>query len=453
MDLSLHLSQKQMLSQKMQQSAEILQMSTLSLSEYLQQIAMENPVIEWQEEDKKQEDELDSMRKRMEWLDASDEQNRKYYQQEWGEERDEWNFSSSQGESLIEYLMFQISMLPLDEKQRKMVGYFAQCINNNGYIQEGMIETLAGKFNLTSIEVEQSLELLQSLEPAGIGAGNLTECLLLQLQRKDKKYIICEQIIKNYLEELGKNQLQLIARKLQVKMGEVIEAKKIIQSLNPRPGSGFVSEKYMNYIVADILVYWEAGKLRVELSDGSLPYFKMNPYYQKVLSDSSEIQAKEYIATKVRQAQWVMQCVEKRNTTLLRAVEAIVEWQMPFFIQKEGKLKPMRLLDIAKQLDMHESTISRAVKEKYLQCNKGVFPLSHFFSAGISTEGEVQISSHSVKEKISEVIEKEDKNSPYSDRQITEILEEMGVDISRRTVTKYREAMGIPGASGRKIFQ
>jgi RNA polymerase sigma-54 factor len=461
MDLSLHLSQKQILSQKMQLSARILQMTSLDLSEYLQQLATENPVLEWEEvTELSSNKELEDMRKRLQWLKDADEKSRRQYQQEHKDVGDEWNFALSEGESLTDYLLAQINLLVITQTQYVALRYLAQCISPSGYLQDSMVNEMANKFSLTEDDTQEVLKLLHSLDPAGIGARNLRECLLLQLDKKKNKSFLCEEIIKHYLEQLGKNQLQIIARKLKVTVDEVIDAKKIIQSLNPKPGSGFASDHYTEYVIADIAVYWQDGKLQVTVRKDGMGKFKINPYYEDILSNLSETEAGEYIATKIRQAQWVMQCVEKRNTTVLRTAEAIVAWQRTFFTQPDGALKPMRLLDIAQQLQLHESTVSRAIKGKYLQCSRGVFPLHYFFTTGIATqmptktqaETQTQISSQTVKEKISRIIETEDKNAPYSDRKITELLNEMGIEISRRTVAKYREAMGIAGASGRKIF-
>ncbi len=453
MDLTLSLVQKQVLSQKMQQSAEILQMSTLALSEYIQEMAVENPVVEWEEEEEKEEC-FDKLCQKLEWLDATDGQYNRYYQEEREDEQgnDDWKFQKGNRESLGEYLLFQINILHLDEKLLKASRYLAESVQPSGYLDEGALEAAEKEFGLTGREAEDALAVIQGLEPAGVGARNLQECLLIQMKRREKPYPLCETIISEYLELLGKNQLPIIAKNLKVKMIEVVTASEIIKDLNPKPGSGFANAEETEYIIPDVMVQKEGENFQVIINKAYTPQMKINGYYKDILVSDTSNAAKDYISGKIRQAEWVIQCIGKRDATLIKTVEGIVALQKEFFGKKNGELRPMRLFDVAEQVGIHESTVSRAVRDKYVQCSKGVFPLQYFFSTGIVTKDAEAISSHSIKKMLQELIEKEDKSSPLSDRALAEALHEKGVKTSRRTVTKYRESMEFPVAAGRKQY-
>ncbi len=452
MELSVNMSQKQILSQHMQQSAEILQMGTLTLFEYIQNLAMENPIVEWEEPQKEQE--YDKVLKKLEWLDASDEQNKRYYQEERedSEENDDWKFQQQSGQTLEEYLLFQINILPIEAKERAVLTFLAESIEESGYLAEGSLQAAKQQFHICQQQVQKALKQLQMLEPAGVGARNLQECLLLQIKRKDKKYPVCEKIIEQYLEVLAKNQLHIIAKELKIKMVEVVAASDMIKTLSPKPGRGFSSNEKTEYVIPDVIVKQNGEDFFVVRNDRFLPKLKINEYYRDILLTDTSAAAKEYITSKIRQAEWVMQCIAKREATLLKVVECIIQMQKPFFLQKQDSLSPMRLCDVAQKAGVHESTVSRAVREKYLQCAQGVFALSYFFSTGVSTKSEEQVSVDCIKKQIIKLIEQEDKKKPFSDRALAEVLNQQGVEISRRTVAKYRDALGIAGASGRKVF-
>ncbi len=428
MKLSMTVAQKQILSQRMQQSAEILQMGMITLCEYMQNVAIENPVIEWDETSNEQE--YDKVLKKLEWLDATDEQNKRYYQEEKEdqEENDDWKFKQQEEETLEEYLLFQINTLPITTKQRNILSFLVKSIKEDGYLEEDTLMILKEKFHITEQQAQQALKYIQSLEPAGVGARNLQECLLLQIKRQPQKYPLCEKIINQYLEILAKNQLHIIAKELKVKIVEVVEASEIIKKLCPKPGIVFPSKEKTEYIIPDIIIKQKEDTFLVIINDKFLPKLK------------------------IKQAEWAMQCIARRETTLIKIAECIVQLQKPFFQQKNEGLLPMRLYDVAQKTGVHESTVSRAIKEKYLQCYKGIFPLSYFFSTSVSTKSEKMLSSDNVKKMIVKMINEEDKKKPFSDKVLAEKLNKEGVEISRRTIAKYRDALGIAGASKRKLF-
>lgn len=457
MDLILTTSQKLVLSQRMLQSAEILQMSSQELVEYVKELSIENPVVEY-EETLQEQNKFDLVKKKLEWLDASDEQNKVYYHEEKDEEsnNDNWNFKENSGENLEDYLLSQINILPIKKSRLEVAQYLVECINSNGYLED-TIENIALCLKTEEIVVKEMLSLIQSLEPLGVGARNLKECLLIQLKSEDLRNPLAEKIIENDLETLGKNQLHVIAKKYKKTIDEVIEACNLIKGLNPKPGNSFSCNKTLEYITPDAVVVKEKEEYKIILNDYYFPKISINTYYKNIVKEDSSDKAKDYVCDKIRQAEWAIKCISKRNTTLLKTIEVIVELQNGFFDNGPGNLKPLKLMDVAERINMHESTVSRAVRDKYLQCSWGVFALCSFFSTGVcsrNAEGlEGKTTPETIKLKMKGIIENEDKQSPLSDREITEKLNEKGIEISRRTVAKYREAMGILGATGRRAFE
>lgn len=263
------------------------------------------------------------------------------------------------------------------------------------------------------------------------------------------------EIAKNHLDALARNQLKGIAKKLGIPLDDVIEASRRIKSLNPKPSRGFSSNESLSYITPDAYIYKNArGDYEITLNDYYSPSLRINGYYKTIVKSSDSAEAKEYISDKLHQAEWVIKCIDKRNNTLMSTLGLIVEIQRDFFDSGAGNIAPMKLMDISERLNIHESTVSRAVRDKYIQCSWGIFPLSYFFSSSVSKSDakDGEISQDSVKLKIKDIIDKEDKCKPLSDRAVAELLEADGISISRRTVAKYREAMGIAGTSVRKKY-
>lgn len=453
MELKLQPVQSQVLSQRMIQSAQILQMSSQELEVYMKEQALENPVIDLDEQ-YETESHDEQIRRKIEWLEASDEQNRVYYNNDYTEdgERDEWNFDADEGETLAEYLMSQLLVKELSKKQLQMAAYIVNCLDEKGYFEEDKAE-VAVRFDENVCQVEKVLTVLKSLEPAGICAESLPECLLLQLERSGKNTPVLTKIIGEYLELVGKNQLHVIAKKLKLPIDEVRAECGKIKELNPKPGSSFCSRETLKYITPDITVVKLGGYYEILLNEYMYPKMSINGYYKELLHGDVSREAKDYIGEKVRQAEWVMNCISQRNKTLMQVATAIVDMQEDFFFRGQGCLVPMRQADVAKRLSVHESTVSRAVRDKYLQCQWGVFPMNYFFSKGVAAQdGQGAVTPERIKQLMAEIIDGENKKKPYSDRVISEKLTEAGVHISRRTVAKYREETGIKDAGGRREF-
>lgn len=451
MDLSLTTSQKLLLSQKMLQSTEILQMSSAELAEYVKEAAVENPVMELEEKNDDSE-KFDLLRKKIDYIDESDEQNRTYYSQEKDDEdeNDDWKFKQISGQSLEEYLEEQLDVLPLDKYSNAIGHYIIGCINPNGYL-EVSTEEMAKSLKTDTKKIEKVLNIIKKFEPTGVGASSLKECLTMQLDKMGCQDEITRAIVENYLELLGKNQLHTIAKKLKTTVEEVAASAAKIKSLNPKPGNSFDSGKSLDYIVPDAIVNEKNGEFEIILNDRYMPSISISGFYKSIIRSSSDAEAKDYVSDKIRQAEWIMKCISKRSSTLKNTVETIVSIQKEFFKNGSGNLKPMCLNDVASAIGVHESTVSRAVKDKYLQCRYGIYPLNYFFKAAVpSSVSSINVTAEKIKLMIKDFIDNEDSSSPLSDREITERLNNEGINISRRTVAKYRESMGILGTSGRK---
>lgn len=459
MELKFTLEQKQLLSQKMIQSAEILQMDVQELETFVRELAMENPLVELEEAHPAQEgSERTDERKReaeekLEWLNHMDEQNRVYYKEEYEEleEKEAWNFSV-QEENLQDYLLSQLIPYLKTDKDQDVLTYLVYSLDSRGYLTDS-VEELQERLELNEDEVLSYLQILKSLDPAGIGAGDLKECLLLQLNRNDKEDETARLVVEEYLDLLGKNQLPQIAAKLGVTLAELNDCCERIRNLNPKPGSSFSSRETLRYIRPDVTIVKFQDYFEVLLNDNAYPRLTINSYYSRMLHEDNSDEVKEYISDKLKQAEWITRCIEQRGETLLKVARAIVEIQRPFFESGAGNRRPMRLADIAERIEMHESTVSRAVRDKYLQCTWGVYPLSYFFVKQVGGAGDDSGETpEQVKKCMEEIIAGENKKKPLSDQKITDIMNKQGIAISRRTVAKYRMQLGIPDASGRKEF-
>jgi RNA polymerase sigma-54 factor len=452
MKYQLEIKQKQALSHKMVQSAEILQMSAQELETYISGIAMENPIIDIEDWNSPLND--NEFQKKIDWLNQMEEHNLVYSKQEFGdaEERDMWEvIGESQEEDLSQYLHSQIVTKNLTKKEYQIISYIINCLDTKGYLEIDLKE-LEKHFEILPEEAERLLFLVQGLEPAGVGARNLKECLLLQLDRKHMNAPMLRTIISEYIDLIAKNQISVISKKMKVPVDKILAEIEILKSLNPKPGNSFASKENLNYIVPDVTVVKLEGYYEILLNEYLYPNISINNYYRSMLTGEQSDEIKNYVNSKIAQAEWVKKCIARRNSTLLSITKTIVDIQEEFFYSGCA-LKPMRLIDVADLIGIHESTVSRGIKGKYLQCTWGVYPMDYFFSKGIETTKEnTIIAAEGVKEEIVRLVEEEDKRNPLSDQKIADILNNKGIKISRRTVAKYRNILEIKDASGRKLF-
>lgn len=457
MELSLKAEQKQILSQKMIQSAEILQMASAQLEEYLNEQALENPVMELSE---RAPEEFDNRElEKYQWICAHDEQNRYLYQKMETADDDfpEWNVDAGGPETLKEYLWSQLVSRALDRRKQDALLYILESLDSRGYYTDSL-EQVAEKFQLKLAEAEELLGMVQELEPHGVGARDLSECLCLQLKAQGELTEKLETLICGYLPEIAKNQLPGIAKSMKIPLAEVKQMCSLIRGLEPKPGARFSDVRHFSYITPDVIVVKFKEHFDILLNESLYPDISLNREYVTMCAEQTDLEVKKYLMDKIHQVEWVKQCVAQRNVTLLSVVKEILRCQEAFFYGGPEQLMPLRMADVAVQLDIHESTVSRAVRQKYLQCSWGIFPLDYFFAkaagstAGRSMDRPAQATTTEVKRELAAVIAVEDKKKPYSDRVLVELLGEKGYVISRRTVAKYREELGIPGTTGRKEF-
>ena len=460
MDLKLQVKQTQTLSQRMIQSAEILQMTSQELNTYINELALENPVIDIVEPPTAQE-QRESI-EQQEWLNSFNEENYYLYQRQNNDDdydfKSSWNINTDDGETLQDYLWSQLITENFTDQETEIIKFMLECLDNKGYLEES-IETIASYFGTDTELVEDLLSDLQALDPSGVCARSLEECLKLQLERRNMLTPVLESIIDNCLEMVARNQIPAIARKLRLSPAETAGYCQIIKSLNPKPGVSFSSRDQLRYIIPDVTIVKFKDHFDILLNESMYPTIELNSYYRQMNQNPESSELKEYLGNKIRQAEWVKQCVTQRGKTLMQVSRAILEHQEEFFTFGPAHLSPLRLADIAQELDIHESTVSRAVSKKYLQCSWGVYPMNYFFSRSVAVQessgnenGAQSVTAADIKRVLREIIEEENKKKPYSDRLLGEKLAERGISISRRTVAIYREEEGIADASGRKAY-
>lgn len=447
LDLNLTLKQKQVMSQQMQLSVRILQMNSLDLNQYMQETALENPLMEL--EVPAEEDPQVERLKKLEWLESMDESS--FYRSAYNSDSDKKEhllYEKKTVDTLEDTLLLQLPGFKLSPPDERIVRYLIGNLDENGYLKIAPAQ-LASALQADEAAIERGLGVLHSMEPGGVGAADLRECLLIQARRLSDPSPALVPLIENHLDLLAKNQLEKLAKALGVNIGEVKAARAQLLELNPKPGNGYSSYNSIPYIRPDLFIVHFEDKYQIILNDYNQPRISVNSGYRNLMKQATPEENK-YIRSKILQVEQLSYCIQQRKNTILGCAEKILRWQIRFFEEGPGNMVPMTLADIAEQMNLHPSTISRAVKGKYLQCQWGVFALSEFFSRAVSEQEQSQ---DMVLVHIRSIISGEDSRKPYSDQRICELLAQRGVNIARRTVAKYRESMGIAPASQRKNFE
>ena len=352
--------------------------------------------------------------------------------------------------SLTDHLMWQLGLSRLENREREVAAEIIGNVDDDGYLQVS-IEELSAQTGCDPEQAEKVLSAVQDFDPPGVASRNLQECLLKQVEQLGMTEDAVGIILRDHINDLENRRYQVIARCLQIPLDDVFSAAKFISSLDPRPGSQFGQED-VHYIIPDIFVYKISDEYIVVLNDEGLPNLRINSFYRNALSGAEQLDEKagEYIQEKLRGALWLIKSIHQRQRTIYRVTKSIVKFQRDFFDRGVEHLKPLVLRDVAEDIEMHESTVSRVTTNKYVQTPQGLFELKYFFNSGINTTGGDSVASESVKSKIKEIITAEDARKPFSDQKIVEILRGQGIDIARRTVTKYREMLGVGSSTQRK---
>jgi RNA polymerase sigma-54 factor len=493
----MQLAQKQVLAPRMIQSMEILQLPLMALQERIEQEMEDNPCLDQVEvdenepeapaedddiappssladgerelvvkDDRNNEDDFERLLNMAENLpDDYEERSRpslNRIEQEGDRRHDAMANMLARPESLVDYLAHQLSWFDLDDAVRKMAERIIYSLDTNGYLKsplEDLLPPLAAELNgdaqghrAKQIEIaEEALRVVQRLDPPGCGARNLKECLMLQLIPGMPYYDELRSLIANHLEDLENNRLPQISKKTGMSIEKIQEVWHELRKLKPKPGSDFTATTAPS-VTPDVFVDRnEAGKYEIRLEDGQLPSLYISPYYRKLLRDEgTNAETREYIKRKINSAQWLIESIEQRRSTLTRVSQAIVDHQTKFLDDGPDHIEPLKMQQIADKVGVHVTTVSRAVDDKWIQTPRGIFPLKRFFVGGTTTADGEEVAWDRVRIKLQEIVDNEDKTKPLSDDAIVEELGKAGIEVARRTVTKYRKAMNIPSSRGRR---
>ena len=439
--LKAELRQELKLTPQLLQSMQVLQMNSQELLEYLGKLSEENPLIE-QEDSPALRGAYEELRQKASWIDAGLHGTTFAHEEGAMPER---GAVDRETESLSAFLCDQLDRKRLAKPLLALCKYMAELVDEDGWLSQ---EDLDGLLDLKIPQalIDQALETVQGLDPAGVGARDLAECLVLQLKRRGAGQSVIE-IAARFLPELGRKHYGPIARATGLTVEEIQAAEKLIASLDPRPGQAFQAAEPTVYVRPDVFIVELDGELKVVLNEYYLPRVSISDYYTRLLKESDEKETKVYLQQKMQQAKWLLNSLERRGSTLRLCAEAILEAQRPFFAGETAELAPMKLTSLAEQLGVHPSTVSRTARGKYLQCRQGTYPLRYFFSRAVSDQGPSQ---QAVKRKLLELVKGEDPRRPLSDQKLVELLEDQGIRLARRTVAKYRMELGLGSSTARK---
>ncbi|MDX2167091.1 MAG: RNA polymerase factor sigma-54 [Deltaproteobacteria bacterium] len=367
------------------------------------------------------------------------------------EKRSSFENTLVRAQSLTDHLLWQLQMNDLDEEEQSVTAMLIGNMDDDGYIQLP-IEEIAFQAGKEFETVERALKRIQELDPPGVGARDLRECLRLQLRARGAEGSLADRIIAEHLPMLEGKRFDKIAKDLGVAVEEVATAANAIATLEPKPGRNF-GEGDVRYITPDVFVHKVGDEYVVTLNEDGLPRLRVSSYYRQVLEGAGGTEARKYVQDKMKSALWLIKSIQQRQNTLFKVTSSIVKFQRAFLDRGIAHLRPLVLKDVALDIEMHESTVSRATANKYVHTAQGIFELKFFFTSSISTGSGEDVSSESVKDRIKAIVSAEDTKHPLSDQHIAEMLDKEGVKVARRTVAKYREMMNIlPSSKRRQVF-
>ncbi len=476
--------QKQVLAPRMIQSMEILQLPIMALQERIEQEMQENPALELQDEDLDLPDEPAEVvnpdapsEEERELVVDENKNNEEDFErllnmdEEWPDHFEERSKPSStrmeeegqrahdamanmvaRPQSLQDYLHDQLGWFGLAAPMRQMCDRIIYNLDANGYLQgrlEDLIEPDAPPQQLAL--AREALALVQRLDPPGVAARDLRECLLLQLKPGIPYYEQLKTLISAHLEDIEHNRLPVIERRTGYSILVIQQAMVELRKLNPKPGAEF-GEAFVPNVTPDVFVELDDdGNYKIRLEDGRTPSLYISPYYRKLLTGgAADAQTREYIKRKINSAQWLIESIEQRRNTLTRVAQAIVDHQTEFLSKGPEFIEPLKMQQIADKVGVHVTTVSRAVDDKWIQTPRGIFPLKRFFVGGTVSAGGEEVAWDNVRRKLQEIIDHENKQQPYSDDELVRELGKHGLTVARRTVTKYRKSMNIPSSRQRR---
>ncbi|KAA1259100.1 RNA polymerase sigma-54 factor [Rubripirellula obstinata] len=479
--------QTQKLAPKMIQSMEILQLPTVALQERIEQEMSENPLLEQQDVDPSQPDEGDDelptkdtrSENEKELVVDNDHDNKEDFERlqnmvselpntfdesfkrsanrmsdEADRRHDLMANAVSRPESLNDFLLHQLAEMDIDDDVEQLAERIISTLDarDGGYLRTPLADLLPAGQSDADLEVaERALAIVQSLEPTGIAARDLSECLMVQLNRSFPHYEEMSTLIRNHIADLAENRLPQIAKATGFSIDLIQTVRDELHGLNPKPGAAFM-ETYVPNVTPDIILERDDdGEFKVRLDDDRVPTLFISEYYRRRLQDpKATAEEREFIKNKVNSAQWLIDSIEQRRSTLTKVSQAIVEHQKRFLDEGPEAIEPLKMQQIADKVGVHVTTVSRAVDDKWMQTPRGILPLKRFFVGGTQTEDGEDVAWDTIRLKLQELIDKEDKSDPYSDEKLVEELKKAGMTVARRTVTKYRKKMAIPSSRQRR---
>jgi RNA polymerase sigma-54 factor len=455
-NLNLNQEQKLIMTQKMQQSLKILQMSFIELNEFVEEKLEENPALEIAQSENKDKNVADtplyesiSNIKKIENYKDFDNYDHSYHENN-KEEVSPFTFIAEK-KSLKDYLYEQIGELECESEIKNICSYLIENIDNRGYLGVTLNE-VSNDLKISLISAEKALNLIQDLEPIGIGARDLSECMKIQLRKKKISDDYLEAIIDNYLEFVACNNQKAISKCLNISINDVQKYVNVIKSLEPKPARGFFSGDDIGYVIPDVFIEKVNDELFVNYNEKYISQLIINPGFEKISSDVKDNKLDSFVKEKLSDAVFVIKSIENRKNTIILVFRTILQIQNRYFIEGGKYLVPMTLRTVANILNMSESTISRSISGKYIQCDFGIIKVKDLFTGSINSDSDDKVSSKVVKNAIAELISKEDSKKPFSDQEICDILKEKSMNISSRTVAKYREELNIRSSSKRKLY-
>ncbi|MBU4344042.1 MAG: RNA polymerase factor sigma-54 [Desulfobacteraceae bacterium] len=468
----LKLSQQLIMTPQLQMAIKLLQLSRLELMDTIQQELEENPALEEvidvsaEEQSAEQSEDVtaekpikevtieEKINDNIDWSNYLDEYNSSGRIHFESEKKNTLNFESfvARKESLKEHLLWQLLMTFQEKEEQRIGSLIVGNLDKDGYLKVS-VEELVASSKSTTEKVNKILSLMQTFDPIGVCARDLSECLLIQARYLELDNTIVTDIIGNHLKHLENKNYKAIARALKVSIEEILSAVNVIKALEPKPGRQFSDEQHQ-YIIPDIFIYKLENEFVIIINDEGMPKLRVSSFYKNAIKRGEKISgsAKNYMQEKMRSASWLIKSIYQRQKTIYRVVESILKFQQDFFEKGIAYLKPMVLKDVAQDIGMHESTISRVTTNKYAHTPQGIFELKYFFNSSINRINGEAMASVSVQEKIKQIIAGEDPQKPYSDDKISKLLKQLNIDIARRTVAKYRGRLKVLPSSKRKQF-
>lgn len=457
--LTLAQTQKLVMTPELRQAITILQLSAQELDEYIEQELLENPLLDLNEDISKNDDIIEKSEQKdsdtIDWeeyfQDCADLDFLRFPREKKEEEPGLENFVSSTP-TLQEHLMMQLHLCSISRTEFKIGEFLIGNIDKKGYLTITSAEA-AEILKVSEQEVEDVVKIIQSFEPAGIGARNLIECLLIQIEQRNISAPKIRELITCHLKDLAEARYSRIAEALNISLSEVQQLKDIILTLDPKPGRNFSTTDETQYIVPDAVIEKVGDDYVVIMNDSISPRLSINSYYRSLLySENRESNISKFLSQRLDSAMWLIKSIEQRRLTLNKVINSIVEVQRDFLDYGVAYLKPLTMKQIADRVGIHESTVSRAISGKYVQTPRGVFELKFFFKNGLDNTNGSSTSSESIKKMIKKMVGEEDPYNPLSDQRLADDLKKKGIIISRRTVAKYREELGIPSSAKRKRY-